>query len=192
MKVSQRFILLFSAMAAMGLTVICGCASAGGSGQVGGEKTFRVRYRPEEAKVTQHLEATASETWSVLGAAFQDLGYKGGPSASAAEHLYMTPTLRVTGRLYEGEWNSAYLDCGRTPDGRPAVESYELYFAVLVWVDADKPSGSTVRILVDGWGNDRAHATVDVRCGGTGRLEAGFLQAIQRRLKLSAKSNDGT
>jgi len=179
-------------MAGMALTVVCGCASAGGSGQVDGGKTYRVRYRPEEAKVTQHLDATASETWSVLGAAFHDLGYKGGPSVSGDEHLYMTPTLRVTGRLYEGEWNSAYLDCGRTPAGGSAAESYELHFAVLVWVDADKPSGSTVRILVDGWGNDRAHATVDVPCGGTGRLEAGFLQAIQQRLKLSAKGNDRT
>ena len=192
MQVRQRLISLFSALAVTGLTVICGCASAGGSSQVRGEKTFRVRYRPEEAKVTQHLEATAAETWSVLGAAFQDLGYKGGPSASAAEHLYMTPTLRVAGRLYEGEWNSAYLDCGRTPDGRPAAESYELYFAVLVWVDADKPSGSTVRILVDGWGNDRAHATVDIRCGGTGKLEDGFLKAIQARLKLPPKGNERT
>lgn len=189
---NQRFSFLLPAMAAMGLAVICGCASAGGaSTQVRGEKTFRVRYRPEEAKITEHVDAPFSETWSVLGAAFQDLGYKGGPSASGAEHLYMTPTLHVTGRLYEGERNSLYLDCGNAPDGRNVAESYDLYFAVLVWVDEDKPSGSMVRVLVDGWGNDRAHATTDARCSGTGKLETAFVQAIQRRVKLAAKGDAG-
>jgi hypothetical protein len=176
----------------MALSVFWGCATGGASAAGGKGKAYLVSYRADEARVTQHFETALEVTWGALGPAFQDLHYKGGPSVSGNERLYMTPTLRLPGRLYEGEWNSAYLDCGRTPAGIPAADSYELTFAVLVWVDADKPSGSTVRILVDGWGRDRMNPSGVVQCSGTGRLEAMFMQAIQRRLNIAPSANGRT
>lgn len=164
------------------LALFCGCASAGTSSQGASETLAQVARRDREAKVTQHVDASVDSTWKVLGPAFQDLGYKAGPSANPSEHLYATPWLRLPARLYEGEYNSAYFDCGKTPLGLSAADSYEISFAVLAWVDADQPKGSVVRILVTGNARDRSNPSAMVACSGTGRLEAGLMQAIQRRL----------
>lgn len=190
MRSSNGLTRLFTTVA-MPLLVLCACASGGASAGGAGRKSFSVSYRPNDAKVTQHFEARDEETWAVLGPAFQDLGYKGRASADTNERLYMTPKLDLKGRLYDGEWNSAYFDCGRAPARLSAADYYELTFVVLVWVEADKPSGSVVRILVSGMGHDRANPTDVVQCGGTGRLEAKFIQAIQRRLNLAAKPSSG-
>lgn len=148
-------------------------------------KTFRVSYRAGEPKVTQHFDTPVDDTWRAIGPAFKDLNYAGGPSDTGNERLYMTPMLRLEGQLYKDEWNSVYFDCGRTPAGTLAADSYVLTFAVMVWVDADQPSGSSVRILVNGLGRDRTNPSGVAQCSGTGRLEAAFLQAIQRRLNLA-------
>jgi len=175
------------AIAPIAVVVAGACApvpSSSGAAMQKGE-TYRVDYRTGEPKVTHHFDTPIEETWRAVGPAFKDLNYAGGPSDNGNEHLYMTPTLRLPGKLYEGEWNSAYFECGRTPAGTLAADSYELTFAVLVWVDEDKPSGSSVRILVNGWGRDRTNPSAVAQCAGTGRLEAAFLQAIQRRLNLA-------
>jgi hypothetical protein len=184
----RRFV---GAVAIIAVSVASACATAASSSGAGGlaGKTYHVSYRAEQAKVTHHFDVAADDTWRAIGPAFKDLNYAGGPSADGKERVYMTPTLVLHGRLYEGEWNSDYFDCGLTPAGLKAAESYELTFAVLVWVDADKPDGSSVRILVDGWGRDRANPSANAQCSGTGRLENMFLQAIQRRLSLA--QNEG-
>lgn len=175
------------------LSALGGCASTGASGgasgQPGSETLAQINYRDKEVKVSQHVSATVDDTWKALGPAFQDLGYKGGPSGSANDRVYMTSWLRLAGPLYEGEMNSAYFECDRSPLGTPTADSYELTFAVLAWVAPDKPTGSIVRILVNGSGRDRANPSAMVACAGTGKLEAMFMQAIQRRLKLAASGH---
>ena len=174
-------------VATIGVAAAQACASVPSSSGAAMQKgeTYRVDYRTGEPKVTHHFGTAVEETWHAVGAAFKDLNYAGGPSDNDSERLYLTPTLRLPGKLYEGEWNSVYFDCGRTSAGTLAADSYELTFAVLVWVDKDKPSGSSVRILVNGWGRDRTNPSAIAQCAGTGRLEAAFLQAIQRRLNLA-------
>lgn len=148
-------------------------------------KEYYASYRLGEPKVTQHFDVAVDETWKAIASAFKDLNYAGGPAENRSERLYMTPTMQLRGRLYDGELNSSYFECGRTPEGTLAAEDYELSFAVLVWADADKPSGSSVRILVNGWGHNRTNPGAVVHCTGTGRLENMFLEAIQRRLSLA-------
>jgi hypothetical protein len=181
----------FIAVASVLFSVLAGCASAGtsgsASGQPGAETLAQVTFRDREVKVSQHVGATVDDTWKVLGPAFQDLGYKGGPSGSGNERMYMTSWLRLPGSLYEGEANSAYFDCDPSPLGIPTADTYELTFAVFAWVAPDQPGGSIVRVLVNGSGRDRANPSAMVSCAGTGKLEAMFMQAIQRRLKLAAK-----
>ena len=183
----MRFIVIASVL----LSALVGCASTGtsgsASGQPGAETLAQVRFRDREVKVSQHVDATVDDTWKVLGPAFQDLGYKGGQSGSGNERMYMTSWLRLPGALYEGEANAAYFECDRSPLGTPTADTYELTFAVFAWVAPDQPAGSVVRVLVNGSGRDRANPSAIVSCAGTGKLEAMFMQAIQRRLKLAAK-----
>ena len=179
---------LTGAVAPLILIAAAACASGANSTQgVAGMngKTYLVDYNSADAKVTHHFDAPPDVTWGVIPLAFNDLHFAGGPSVKGSERLYMTPTLQLPGRLYQDEFNSAYFDCGRTPTGLPAADSYELTFATLVWVDADQPSGSSVRILVNGWGHDRTNTSAVAQCIGTGRLESVFLQAIERRVRLA-------
>jgi hypothetical protein len=175
-------------MATLIPAIAAACVSGGGSspGAAGiGGKTYLVDYNPGDAKITRHFDAPVDVTWNAIPLAFKDLHFAGGPSTKGNERLYMTPTLQLPGRLYEGELNSTYFECGKTPAGLPSTDSYELTFAVLVWADADRPSGSSVRILLNGWGHDRTNPSAVVQCTGTGRLEAMFLQAIEQRVKLA-------
>jgi len=174
---------LVGAVAIIAVAVTAACASAPGvpSPRAGG-KIFHVTYRDGDPKVTHHFDVTADDAWRAIAPAFNDLNFAGGPSTGERDRLYMTPMLDLRGRLYEDEWNSAYFDCGLTPTGLKAAESYQLTFAVMVWVDPDTPSGSSVKILVSGWGRDRANPSANAQCQGTGRLEAAFLQAIERRV----------
>jgi len=180
----------FIVVAPVLLSALVGCASTGTSGsesgQPGAETLAQVRFRDREVKVSQHVNATVDDAWKVLGPAFHDLGYKGGPSGSGNQRMYMTSWLRLPGALYEGEANSAYFECDRSPLGIPTADTYELTFAVYAWVAPDQPGGSVVRVLVNGSGRDRANPSAIVSCAGTGKLEAMFMQAIQRRLKLAA------
>ncbi|HKW10676.1 MAG TPA: hypothetical protein VJO33_09870 [Gemmatimonadaceae bacterium] len=173
------------ALIAVAVAGACATSSRPSSGiEVHEGKTYRVSDRADKPKVTQHFDTPADDTWRAVGLAFKDLNYAGAPSATGNERLYMTPMLRLEGRLYADEWNSAYFDCGRTPAGTLAADSYVLTFTVMVWVDTDEPSGSSVRILVNGLGRDRTNPSGVAQCSGTGRLEAAFLKAIQRRLNL--------
>ncbi len=173
------------------LSALVACATAGTSGgvsgQPGAETLAQIQFRDKEVKVSQHVDPTPDDAWKVLGPAFQDLGYKGGFSGSGNERVYMTSWLRLPGALYEGEANSAYFECDRSPLGIPTADTYELTFAVFAQVAPDAPTGSVVRILVNGTGRDRANPSAMVSCAGTGKLETMFMQAIQRRLKLAKR-----
>lgn len=173
------------------LSALVGCASTGASsgvsGQPGAETLAQINFRDKEVKVSRHVDATVDDVWKVFASAFQDLGYKGGQSGSGNERVYMSSWLRIPGSLYEGEANSAYFECDRSPLGVPTSDTYELTFAVFAWAAPDSPSGSIVRVLVNGTGRDRANPSAMVSCAGTGKLEAMFMQAIQRRLTLAVK-----
>lgn len=173
------------------LSAIGGCASSGASGgvsgQPGAETLAQINFRDKEVKVSRHVDATVEDVWKVFAPAFQDLGYKGGPSGSGNDRVYMSSWLRIPGSLYEGEANSTYFECDRSPLGVPTADTYELTFAVFAWAAPDPPAGSVVRVLVNGTGRDRANPSAMVSCAGTGKLETMFMQAIQRRLALAAK-----
>ncbi|HEX4681767.1 MAG TPA: hypothetical protein VH277_03600 [Gemmatimonadaceae bacterium] len=176
-------------IAPVALAMFLGCAStgtsAGGSGTPAAETLAQVRDRDEKAKIVRHFDASVDDTWKALGPAFQDLGYKGAPSTNGNERVYITPWLLLPGRLYEGEPNSSYFDCDRSPLGTPTADVYQVTFAVLAWVEADAPAGSVVRVLVNASARDRSNPSAMVACAGTGKLEAMFMQAIQRRVKIA-------
>lgn len=171
------------------LTLACAlaCASAGrggGEGAPSGPGTghlFTVRVREDAAAVARDLPVSADEAWAAVPRAFADLGYQGAASVNKGERLYMTPPLKIRGRLYPDAPNSAFIDCGRAGLGGAAADEYSVTFAVLASVAARPDGGSTVRVTVDGVARERTGSSTEVYCAGTGRLEELFAQAVERR-----------
>lgn len=129
----------------------------------------------------ERITASADSIWKVLPAAFKELGYQGHPSGTEPM-TYVTPPLRIEGRLYTGELNSSYIDCGRAPAGGLAADEYSVTFAVFVHVERIVADASTLEARIDGVGRARSESSGRIRCWGTGKLEDLFIQATKRRL----------
>jgi hypothetical protein len=169
------------------LTLSTGCASGGSGGRraagsaPGDGESFVVRVREDAVAVTRDLPVSVEAAWAAVPGAFADLGYQGGPSATKGERLYLTPPLKIRGRLYPDASNATYIDCGRAGPGGPAADEYSVTFAVLARVVPGPDGGSTVRVTVDGVARERTGSSTAVHCRGTGRLEQRFADAVARR-----------
>jgi hypothetical protein len=144
-------------------------------------QTFSVRIRRDAVPYRGVIAAPVDRVWRALPEAFKDLGYPGGPSTNPDEHLYLTRSLTIRGRLYEGEANSDYLDCGRTPAGQLAADFYEVQFAVLAWL-APQDGVTAIEVVIDGTARDRAQSSNSVFCTGKGRIEAALIEQLKARV----------
>jgi hypothetical protein len=169
--------------------LLAGCAT-GSSGREASSRngeTFAVRFRTGAPPAKGVLPVPVPVVWAAVPQAFADMGYPGGPSARPDERVYLTRPLTVQGQLYNGELNSLYLDCGQTPVGAPAADTYEIKFAILARVSALDADSTLVEVLVDGTARDRGRFTTPVNCSGTGRLEAALLQRLEKRTGVTVR-----
>lgn len=166
---------------AIGMTSACATTPAGGS-----EESFAVRVRRYAAAVARPLAAPPEVVWGELPAVFRELGYQGGPSGRVGERVFLTPSMRIRGRLYPDAPNAAYLDCGPTPSGAPAADEYDVSFVVLLRVTGASAGGSLLEVVVDGVARRRAEEASSIYCSGTGRLERMFADAVEQRVKRSS------
>jgi hypothetical protein len=171
-----------------GLTV-AGCATKPGGAvpMTRDREAFGVWFRSDEKPVRRVLPAPVEAVWAALPNVFADLGYPGGPSARAEERVYLTPPMKVRGLLYQGEPNSVYLDCGRTPAGAPTADVYPITFAILSRLRRQDNDSTLVEVLVDGTARDPAQWSNPVFCTGTGRLETILLQRLEARISTAAR-----
>ena len=174
--------------------VLCGAPLAGcATGSSGREassrngEVFAVRFRTGAPPAKRVLPAPVPVVWAAVPQAFADMGYPGGPSARPDEMVYLTRPLTIDGQLYNGERNSDYLDCGQTPVGTLAADTYEIKFAIVARVSALDADSTLVEVLVDGTARDRGRFTSPVNCSGTGRLEAALLQRLEKRTGVSVR-----
>jgi hypothetical protein len=174
------------ALAGLGL-VACATNASSNAGTSRDRETFAVSFRSDAAPAKRVLPAPVQAVWAALPQVFADLGYPGGPSARPEERVYLTRSLTVRGRLYEGDLNSDYLDCGRTPAGPPAADTYEITFAILARLTPRATDSTLVEVLVDGRARDRTQSSNPVFCSGTGRLEAALLQRLEARTSSSTR-----
>ena len=151
------------------------------------EKTFTVWFREDANHVRRVLREPIDSVWSVLPATFQFLRFPGAPSVYADEFGYLTPSLKIERRLYEGEANSLYINCGFTPAGVPAADVYEVVFAVLARLTPNPSGGTTIDIMIDGTARNLAERSTPVSCTGTGRLEGTILQRLDEILHSRAR-----
>jgi hypothetical protein len=152
----------------------------------GREKVFAVWYRPDVSHVRRVVPAPVDSVWRVLPSAFQFLQIPGTASQYPNEHVYASPQLKIERRLYEGESNSLYIDCGHTIAGTPIADEYLVIFAVMARLTSQAAGGTEIDVIVDGTAQDMTERRNAVRCHGTGRFEDTILDRVEAALR-SAK-----
>jgi hypothetical protein len=143
---------------------------------------FPVWVRSEAVPFSAELKVPASKAWEVLPGVFEQLGYPGGAS-KRDKAVFVSRQMRVKGRLYEGDANSLYFNCGQSPGGGPAADEYEISFAIIAQVYESKSVGSGVaEVVIDGTARDLRQGSTSVFCTGTGRLEKTIIQLLEQRV----------
>lgn len=174
-------------LALVGGVAAAGCATHAGrtAGQAQGGDRFAVEIREDAIPVQRVIPAAEEAVWAVIPRVFQGMGYAGAPS-EYREHVYLTPYLAIHDRLYEGDLNSLYFDCGRNPTGPVVADAYAITFVILVRLRPATEGTTLVEVLVDGNAADRAQRAKSVHCTGTGRLEKAILDRLEAQLRSPA------
>lgn len=163
---------------------VCGCGPPKRFDQdlQGREKVFAVWVRSDVSHVRRVIPASVDVVWQVLPSAFDSLRFPGAPSQYPDEHVYATPYLKVEHRLYEGEPNSLYLDCGHTVAAVPIADEHQVIFAIMARLTPQAGSGTEIDVVVDGTAQDMTERKNPVRCHGTGRLEEALILRVEAAL----------
>ena len=144
-------------------------------------EAFTIRVRDDLNIPEFQIRQTPEDVWKALPDVYEELGYPGSP-ASSDEYVFITPYMNIRGRLYDGERNSKYLDCGTSPAGSPAADVYDVTFVIVTMVEPHPEGGSRLRVLVDGNARDKAISTNSVPCHGKGLLDTGIAQFLEQRM----------
>ena len=167
------------------ITVLSGCGPTKRFDQdlLGREKPSAIWYRSDVSHVRRVIPESIDVVWRVLPASIESLRFPGTPTVYADEHIYMTPQMKIERRLYQGESNSLYLNCGTTLGARPAADEHLVIFALLTRL-TPTPAGETeIDIIVDGTAQDMKERSLAVRCNGTGRFEEAIIAQIEANLR---------
>ena len=133
--------------------------------------------------VTGFYRAHADSVWKVLPAAFKDLSFPRGSQTNAEQRLFVTQEMTIQRELYDGEANSLYFDCGRTPAGNGVADEYLVTFSIQARVVPDGDTFSHVDVLGEGRARDRTRSNASaVFCYGTGKVEQMVVDAVRKRL----------
>jgi hypothetical protein len=142
---------------------------------------FTVQFRESAPMLRETLPAPLEQVWAAVPGAVAAVGLPAG-AASNERHLFITPHLRITGRLYEGMRNSEFLDCGVSDHGEIRADTHLLVFSVITRVTPAPGGGSVVSIQLDGSAQPRTTSRGVLPCDGTGKLERAILEGIRSRL----------
>src|SRR5262245_13630708 len=146
-------------------------------------KRYTVVLRDDAAHFRRVLRAPVDSVWGFVPQVFKTLNFPGAPSVHANEYVYLTPTLKIEHRLYEGESNYLYLHCGFTSGGVPAADVFQVTFAIIARLLPQSDGTTEIDIVVDGTAQDLAVQRTAVRCDGTGRFEAIIFQRMEALLR---------
>jgi hypothetical protein len=165
--------------AAVLLTVAC-ASSQKGSGIPSGA-AFWLKVRAEKTPFARTIAAPMDQTANKLAETFYAMGYPGS-FADGASDIYITRQLDVKGRLYDGELNSLYFDCGRSAGGGVVADEYALSFVIAARIERAGTSSSQVEVLIDASARSLTQSGTAIPCRGTGKLENLILTALAARL----------
>jgi hypothetical protein len=171
---------LLNTVACVGILLAVGCASSTKGSGIPSGAAFWLKLRAEKTPFARTFAAPAEQTATKLAETFAGMGYPGS-FAEGTTNIYVTKQLDVKGRLYEGELNSLYFDCGRAPGGGLVADEYGLSFVVAARVEAVSTANSEVEVLIDATARSAQSGTT-LPCRGTGKLENLILTALAARL----------
>jgi hypothetical protein len=167
--------------------LITGCASSrspeSSQGPLETPDRFSILIRSDAPVFRTVLPVPLDQAWEMLPAVYRELGYPGAPASNTRDHVYITPNMAIRGRLYPGEHNSNYLDCGTTVTGARA-DMYEVHFVMITRLRAGKDGETVVETVVDGRARDRSVSGTVVPCTGAGKLEKAVADLLRRKLYL--------
>ena len=159
---------LRSTLAGLATPLIVSCAGGGGGSDA--LDRYSIRYRTDVQGYRFTFESSADQIVETLPEVYGRLGFPGGLASNRDELLFISPSARAEGRIYEDEPNSNYLDCGRGIAG-PRADSYVLEFAIVTRIVPLEAGGTEIEVIVDGLARNRDHNLNNVPCRGTGKLE---------------------
>ena len=173
-----------TAVSLLAVCALANCAPRATGEGIDRERMFTVWSRKDVSHFSGVLPTAVDSVWRIVPIAFQSLHFPGAPSVYPDDRVYLTPYLKVERRLYEGEPNSLYLNCGFTSVGEPAADVYRVTFAMIARLLPHSAGGTEVDIVVDGTAQNMVERQAPVRCTGTGKLEAAVFQMPQDSLRV--------
>jgi hypothetical protein len=157
------------------------CASASKESGTPSGAAFWLRARSEKVPFSRVINATADQTAKILATTFADMGYPG--SFAKGTNVFVTRQFDVKGRLYEGELNSAYFDCGHSAVGSVVADEYTLSFVVAAHLEPATNTTTQVEVLLDASARALTQSGTALPCRGTGKLENLILAGLAARVK---------
>jgi len=169
------------------LCTLCGCASAGTTSEnttskqaaiFSGEKGTIFAEAPRASVAT--IVAPPAAVWLAAKKVFADLDV---PLAveNTSTHQMGNPNF-FKSRTFGGEPMATLVDCGSGMTG-PKAATYRIYISLLTSIATDGKGGTTVQTTFVPMGQDISAGSADrIPCGSTGRLEANFLDRINKTL----------
>lgn len=173
-----------AAMSLLGVIALAHCAPRATGESIDRERMFTVWVRKDVSHFNRVLPSAVDSVWQIVPVAFQSLHFPGAPSVYPDDRVYLTPYLKIERRLYEGEPNSMYLNCGFTAVGEPAADVYRVTFAIIARLLPHSGGGTNVDIVIDGSAQSMVERQAPVRCTGTGKLEALVFQILQDSVRV--------
>lgn len=160
-------------------------ACAGGSGSRSFENPLGLRQDASgELRTTApmhrtEVSAAPEELAEKVPEIYRYLGLEAATAGTSDPLTFFTASMRITGQLYEGEPNSAYIDCGSAIQGERA-DLFDVEFALATRLRPRPDGGTVVETRLEGLARDRYVNEAPVRCGGTGKLEGEIAELLRR------------
>jgi hypothetical protein len=155
------------------------CAS--GSGGAEALDSYAISYRADLKGHRYSFASSADRIVEALPDVYGRLGFPGSLASSRDDLLFISPSASAEGRIYEGERNSEYLDCGWGTTG-PRADSYLLRFVIVTRIVPVGAAASEIEVIVDGSAHDRYNDVNAVPCRGTGKLEGQIANLLRYTL----------
>jgi hypothetical protein len=171
--VNGRFLFLLLLLAGCGASTGTGALTTIASGPTTttvdtGRGSYSLVSVGETRVLRSVVHAPLAEVWSALPLLFEELQIPAGVVHDGT-HVYGNPGLRVNGRI-AGERPSRYLECGLTPIGASAADTYTLEVQLLANLQPSGAESTRLQLQLGATGTPRAGGSRST-CATTGALE---------------------
>jgi len=189
MKLHRAPVLLVLALAACGGSTQTGVPRANqpqttriGSGGIGQPFLYEFVTTPSSRVLVDAAPVTAERAWAALPGIYQEFGLQI-TQVDSARHLLVSQAHIPRGRQIMGRRLSDVVQCGRTPAGTPAADSYDVTLAVYTALIPQGSTSTTVQNLVEGRAKDPVSNNPAVNCTSTERLERAIADELVARTR---------